>query len=140
MGSKTLNEANINLRHTFMDDKEGRNALSGVNPLGGYTRYDRFTLSAEDNVIPVAANLSAGITLPVSHTTRQGTFYGTTIQTVQATYDALSAANKDINVLLLEAEWPIGSEVQLIAVTAGVVSGSTRWHKTAASTWTNLSL
>ena len=98
-------------------------------------------LKPELTVLAAAAGQSAGITLPERHKLRIFVGYGLNPMGTQAAWTALGTdALRDNANVLDDTDAPIGSFYIGFTVAAGAATAAKIWQKTAAATWTDLTL
>ena len=121
-----------------MDTLGGRAAIESKGAgTGAFWNGEVIRLADQFVVIPTLATQSAGKTLPLRIEIRHFKGFGLNPQGTLAAWTALgSDALRDDAVVLDDTVAPIGSTYQGFTCTAGAVTASKQWTKTAAATWT----
>ena len=142
MPKTSVSEANTLLIPTVKSAMGGLAALLTLQAKGSSILAEiGLNMDPGEVTIAAAAGQSAGIVLPVRHTPRIFIGYGLNPMGTLAAWTALGTdALRDNANVLDDTTAPIGSFYIGHTVAAGAVTASKVWHKTAAATWTDLTL
>jgi hypothetical protein len=138
----SVSEANNLLLPTVKSAMGGLAALLTLQAKGSSILAEiGLNMDPGEVTIAAAAGQSAGIVLPVRHAPRVFVGYGLNPMGTLAAWTALgSDALRDNANVLDDTIAPIGSFYLGHTVAAGAVTAAKIWYKTAAATWTDLTL
>jgi len=138
----SVSDANNNILPSMKEQDNGLANLISLTTKGTSILCElAIRLDPENTVVAVGTGLSGGVTLPLRSLMRDFRGYGSNVVATKAAWDALADdATRDNTNILTDTDAPIGSTYTGLAFSAGAVTGSKMWLKTAAATWTDLTL